>query len=209
MVSDRVNDHGYGLAIRVGAAVTFELSKWFNEEEVQILLDALATKKNILVAGGTSSGKTTFLNSLLRLVDMDERIITIEDARELVITQKNHTAFLKAKSGTDIARISYIDLINSAMRMRPDRIILGELDIQNSLPFLRILNTGHGGSMATVHADGVDEALEAIALNVSLSGQGTTDSAATLAYVKKAIDIVVHLHRVDRTTYEAKLEKIK
>lgn len=231
MVGEQINDHGFGVAIRVGAAMTLPLSAWFGDRKLsehsgldgkrekesfldenltveENILRAIKHKKNILVAGGTSSGKTTFLNSILKLVDPDERIITIEDAKELVIDQPNNMRFLKAKGGTDIAKVTYVDLINTAMRSRPDRIILGELDIQNTLPFLRILNTGHGGSMATVHADGVEEAIEAISLNVSLSGAGGGDAEAITKYVRKAIDIVVHLHRADRSTYEATIKEI-
>jgi type IV secretion system protein VirB11 len=106
--------------------------------------------------------------------------------------------------GTDTAKTTYKDLINSAVRLRPDRIILGELDIDNTLPFLRTLNTGHGGSMATLHADSANKAIEALTLNISLAGYGGNE-AMIGRYVKNAIDLIVHLKRESRSHYSASL----
>ncbi|OCL81910.1 MULTISPECIES: ATPase, T2SS/T4P/T4SS family [Arcobacteraceae] len=201
-------DSGFCMAIRVASADKYPLSTYFNEEEIKIFENAIATKKNILIAGGTSSGKTTFLNSVLPLINDEERILTIEDAKELSLTQPNTVRLLKSKMGTDVAKTTYADLINSAVRLRPDRIILGELDIENTFPFLRVLNTGHGGSMATLHADSVDKSIEALIMNIILAGAGGNETMLE-KYITSSIDIVVHLKRIDRRTYKATLKELK
>ena len=201
-------DSGFSMAIRVAAAEKYSLSNYFNEKEVEIFENAIATKKNILIAGGTSSGKTTFLNSTLTLVPNEDRILTIEDAKELSLTQPNTVRLLKSKMGTDIAKTTYSDLINSAVRLRPDRIILGELDIENTLPFLRVLNTGHGGSMATLHADSAEKSIEALIMNITLAGAGGNETMLR-SYITNALDIIVHLKRINRTTYKATLKELK
>lgn len=202
-----VVDTNFAMAIRCASANIYPLETWFDEKEISILKNAILTKKNILIAGGTSSGKTTFLNSILSLVPPEERILTIEDAKELELPQPNVTRLLKSKMGTDIAKTTYAHLINSAVRLRPDRIILGELDIDNTLPFLRVLNTGHGGSMATLHADSVDKSIEALIMNISLAGAGGNERAIE-KYILNALDIIVHLKRIDRVTYKATLKEL-
>jgi type IV secretion system protein VirB11 len=208
IVGKTVVDSGFALAIRAGAANVYPLETWFDNQTADRLLNAINNRKNVLIAGGTSSGKTTLLNSVIALLDPTERILTIEDAKELVLPHNNAVQLLKAKTGTDTAKISYKDLINSAVRLRPDRVILGELDIENTLPFLRTLNTGHGGSMATLHADSPEKAIEALTLNVALAGYGGNE-AMIERYVKSAIDLIVHLKRVNRSTYQATLKAIE
>lgn len=208
IVGKTVVDSGFALAIRAGAANVYPLETWFSAEIVEQLMSALKQRKNILISGGTSSGKTTLLNSIVALLPLEERILTIEDAKELVLPQTNAVQLLKAKMGTDAAKIAYKDLINSAVRLRPDRIILGELDIDNTLPFLRVLNTGHGGSMATLHADSPDKAIEALTLNVSLAGYGASETTIE-RYIKNAIDLIVHLRRESRSSYRATIKAIK
>lgn len=204
-----IADTGFSMAIRCAAADIFPLDTWFKkEDELALLQEAISSRKNILVAGGTSSGKTTFLNSLIATIPESERILTIEDAKELVLPQPNITRLLKSKMGTDAAKTTYAHLINSAVRLRPDRIILGELDIENTMPFLRVLNTGHGGSMATLHADSPDKAIEALIMNISLSGKGGNE-ASIERYILSAIDLIVHLKRVSRTEYQATLKVLK
>jgi type IV secretion system protein VirB11 len=208
IVGKTVVDSGFALAIRAGAANVYPLETWFSDKEIETLMSALNNRKNILISGGTSSGKTTLLNSIIALLPIEERILTIEDAKELILPQTNVVQLLKAKMGTDAAKIAYKDLINSAVRLRPDRIILGELDIDNTLPFLRVLNTGHGGSMATLHADSPDKAIEALTLNVSLAGYGANETMIE-RYIKNAIDLIVHLKRVNRAQYNAIIKSVK
>jgi len=153
------------------------------------------------VSGGTSSGKTTFFNSLITHIPQETRIIAIEDTQELRIDQPNVVRIIKSKTGTDIAKVTYEDIINSCMRMRPDRLLLGELDIGNTAPFLRLLNTGHGGSMSTLHADGPNQALEALELNARLAGlEGPVDR-----FARSGIDIIVHIKRESRKKFAAEV----
>lgn len=202
IVSGAMVASGFSMSIRVGRAQRYPLSNYMEEGEASRLSKAISSGRNILVAGGTSSGKTTFMNSAIQHIPSDQRIITVEDSRELVVDQPNTVNMMKSKSGTDLAKVSYRDIINAILRMRPDRVLMGELDIENTVPFLRLLNTGHGGSMATIHADSPHEAFSAMVLNAQLAGlQGPVEE-----YARKALDIVVHLKRVDRQTFEATVD---
>ena len=198
-------DSKMSLSIRVGTASLYPLDSYMNEIESNRLRNAVLSSKTVLVAGGTSSGKTTFLNSLVDIIPHDQRIIAIEDTKELIVPHKNFTRMMKSKSGTDLAKTTYKDIINACMRLRPDRLLMGELDIENTMPFLRIINTGHGGSLATVHADSTAGAIDAIVLNARLSGaQGSDDDIRR--YALNSIDAIVHLHRESRSKYVATVE---
>lgn len=127
------------------------------------LVSWVKKRKNILISGGTGSGKTSLLNSLLQVVRKEERVVTIEDSPEINIENPNKTQILVSKKDDDY--FTYIDGINASMRLSPTRLILGELDTRNTLPFLRLNNTGHSGSISTVHANSAHDALNAIAIN--------------------------------------------
>ncbi len=205
VLGHKIVDSGFALSIRVGAAQRFPLSDYFDTSDEILITNALKEGKTILVAGGTSSGKTTLLNSMIRYVPNDKRIVSIEDSKELVIDQENTVRLLKSKTGTDIAQVSYKDLINSCMRLRPDRLIMGELDIDNTMPFLRLINTGHAGCMATVHASSSEASIEAMIMNGQLSG--APNSEAVRRYIEQAMDIIVHIKRIDRSTYKASIQE--
>lgn len=158
------------------------------------LSTAVKARKNILVAGGTSTGKTTFLNALLREVPDDERLILIEDTAELQLRHANAIGLLAARSALGEARVSANDLVAASLRMRPDRIILGELRGEEAFAFLRAVNTGHPGSMTTVHADSPEGAVEQIALLVLQAGT-QLNRADVHHYVRSTIDIYVQLSR--------------
>jgi type IV secretion system protein VirB11 len=161
-----------------------------------LLRAAVRGRRNILVSGGTSSGKTTFLDALLREVPPHERLITIEDVPELHPPHANHVGLVAVRGALGEAQVSADDLVTAALRMRPDRIILGELRGAEAFAFLRAINTGHPGSMATVHADSAAGAVEQIALLVSQSGT-RLGRADVLDYVRGAINVFVQLGRVD------------
>lgn len=158
------------------------------------LRTAVQARKNILVSGGTSTGKTTFLNALLREVPREERLILIEDTPELRAPHDNLVGLLAARSALGEARVSADDLVAASLRMRPDRIILGELRGAEAFAFLRAVNTGHPGSMTTVHADSAESAIEQIVLLVLQSGTqlGRND---VRHYVQSTIDLYVQLSR--------------
>ena len=147
---------------------------------------------NILISGGTSTGKTSFARFLLSLVDADERILTIEDAYELFPGQANSVA-LKADRNSQGERTP-ARLLEASLRMRPDRIILGELRGEESRTFLEAINTGHGGSFTTIHADSARKAIDRLAIMVMASGLGMGFEEVK-RYCAASIDVVVQLSR--------------
>jgi type IV secretion system protein VirB11 len=160
-----------------------------------MLAAAVRARKNILVAGGTSTGKTTFLNALLREVPAEQRLILIEDTPELYIKHPNAVGLLAARGMLGEAQVNANDLLSASLRMRPDRIILGELRGEEAFAFLRAINTGHPGSMTTVHADSPERAIEQIVLLTLQAGtQLSRDDVRH--YIKSTVDIFVQLTRV-------------
>lgn len=160
-----------------------------------LLSAAVKGRRNILISGGTSTGKTTFLNALIREIPVEERLIFMEDTPELHMRHRNAVGLLAARSALGEAAVTAEDLLNASLRMRPDRIILGELRGPEAYTFLRAINTGHPGSMTTVHADSPDRAVEQIALLV-LQGGARLRRDDVLHYVRSTIDVFVQLNRV-------------
>lgn len=160
-----------------------------------MLASAVKARKNILVSGGTSTGKTTFLNALIREIPAEERLILIEDTPELHLRHENAVGLLAARSALGEAQVSADDLLRASLRMRPDRIILGELRGEEAYAFLRAVNTGHPGSMTTVHADSAERAIEQIALLVLQTGT-RLNRDDVLHYVRSTVDVFVQLARV-------------
>ena len=160
-----------------------------------MLAAAVRARKNILVAGGTSTGKTTFLNALLREIPAEQRLILIEDTPELYVRHENAVGLLAARGALGEAQVNANDLLAASLRMRPDRIILGELRGEEAFAFLRAINTGHPGSMTTVHADSPERAIEQIVLLTLQAGtQLSRDDVRH--YIKTTVDIFVQLTRV-------------
>lgn len=157
---------------------------------------AVAARKTIVISGGTGSGKTTFLNALLKDMPATERLILIEDAAEIRMQQENAVGLIAVKGETGEARVTVEDLLQAALRMRPDRIIVGELRGREAFTFLRAVNTGHPGSITTLHADSPERALDQLALMALQHGPGLTHGDL-VAYARSVIDIVVQLDRVD------------
>lgn len=164
-------------------------------EYAALLALAVRSRQNILVSGGTATGKTTFLNALLAEIDADERLILIEDTLELSVGQPNHVGLIAARSALGEAAVTTDDLVSASLRMRPDRIILGELRGAEAFAFLRAINTGHPGSMTTVHADSPARAIEQIALLVLQAGTTLSRTDVT-HYIRATIDVYVQLARI-------------
>jgi len=158
------------------------------------LREAVRGRLNILISGGTSSGKTTFLNALIREIPVHERLILIEDTPEIRLRHDNAVGLIAARSALGEAHVTANDLVSASLRMRPDRIILGELRGPEAFAFLRAINTGHPGSMTTIHADSVERAFEQLALLV-LEGGSTLRRDDILAYTRTTIDVVLQLNR--------------
>ena len=173
------------------------LKKLRDEGDFAALLKlAVRERCNIFISGGTSSGKTTFLNALLKEVDRTERLILIEDTPELKIPHENAVGMIASRSALGEAVVTMEDLLNASLRMRPDRIILGELRGPEAFTFLRAVNTGHPGSMTTIHADSPARAIEQLVLLVLESGTHL-DRESIAHYVRSSIDVYVQLGRVD------------
>jgi len=156
---------------------------------------AVVSRYSILLSGGTSSGKTTFLNAILKEVPADERIITIEDTREVNPIQKNYLPLVASKGDQGEARVTVETLLQASMRLRPDRIFLGEIRGAEAYSFLRAINTGHPGSITTVHADSSAGAFEQLALMVMQAGLGLRRDEI-IAYIKSVLPIVVQQTKV-------------
>ncbi|MFL0357748.1 P-type DNA transfer ATPase VirB11 [Erythrobacter sp. GH1-10] len=171
-----------------------ELVPLGGREAASHLRAAVRGRKNILVSGSTSSGKTTFLNSLLGEVPREERLILIEDTPELHLEHENSVGLIAARGEESEAKVSAEDLLIAALRMRPDRIILGELRGSEAFTFLRAVNTGHPGSMTTVHADTPARAVEQLALLILQSGSRLAREDVR-HYVRESIDVFVQLER--------------
>lgn len=212
-----------GMAIRKPAAMVLNLDKYeeigaFKEIAIEAIEDengkimatmlqekrikdflhhAVVSKKNIIISGGTSTGKTTFTNAMLQAIPSDERLITCEDAREVNLSNHaNRLHLLASKGGQGRAKVTIQDLIEACLRLRPDRIIVGELRGAEAFSFLRAINTGHPGSISTLHADTPQMALEQLKLMVMQAGLGMPPEEIR-SYIAHVVDVVVQLKRGD------------
>ena len=159
---------------------------------------AVISKKNIIISGGTSTGKTTFSNAVLRSIPSHERLITVEDAREIDLTNhQNRVHLLASKGSQGRAKVNTQDLIEACLRLRPERIIVGELRGAEAFSFLRAINTGHPGSISTLHADTPKMAIEQLKMMVMQAGLGLAPSEI-VSYIHNVIDIIVQLKRGEK-----------
>lgn len=164
----------------------------------EFIQTAVSGKKNIIISGGTSTGKTTFMNAALKEIPISERIITCEDAREIDIKHlPNRVHLLASKGGQGRAQVTTQDLIEACLRLRPDRIIVGELRGKEAFSYLRAVNTGHPGSVSTLHADSPALAMEQLILMVMQAGLGITREQIK-QYVENVIDVIIQLKRGEK-----------
>ncbi len=160
------------------------------------LSGAVRAGKNIVVSGGTSTGKTTFLNALLKEVPLDQRLVLIEDAPEVRLVHANAVGLVAARGQQGEARVGTEDLLQASLRLRPDRIILGELRGAEAFSFLRAVSSGHPGSMTTVHADDPRGAVEQLAL-MALQAGANLRRQDVVDHVERVVDVFIQLHRQD------------
>ncbi|WP_068093717.1 P-type DNA transfer ATPase VirB11 [Novosphingobium rosa] len=165
-----------------------------DENPVAFLERAVREKWTILVSGGTSSGKTTFLNALLGVVPVEERVVLIEDTPEIRLRHPNALGLVAVKGEMGEAQVTTDDLLQASLRLRPDRIVVGELRGRETVSFLRAINTGHPGSFSTIHASSPAGALEQLVLMTMQAGLGL-DRRDTLDYARAMIDVIVQLDR--------------
>lgn len=164
------------------------------KDQAEKLVDLVITqRKNCIVAGATGSGKTTLLNALLSRISPHERIITIEDSREMQLAIPNVVNLLSNPSSDIHAR----DLVQLAMRLRPDRLILGETRGHETYDLIRAFNSGHPGSVSTIHADSAEQALDALEMlyQMSLPANATMPPELVRKYIAKSVHVVVFAGR--------------
>ena len=174
-----------------------ELLRFFQAGDWRAFLArAVESRCNILVSGATGSGKTTLAKALVQRIPAHERIVTIEDTPELAVPHRNVVRLLYAKDGQGLADIGPKTLLESALRMRPDRILLQELRDASAFFYLRTANTGHPGSITTLHADTADLAFEQLILMVKESEAGRALSRDDIrALLHRLVDVVIQVRR--------------
>lgn len=187
------------LAIRrftpaVADLVALQKSGAIRTDGADVLSDAIASRRNILVSGGTGSGKTTLLNVLSRAIPAHERVITIEDSAELKMS--GHVVRLEARppNAEGAGEVTLRSLVRYALRLRPDRIIVGEVRGPEALDLIQAMSTGHNGSMGTVHANGPAEALWRLE-TLAVSGDRRVPEEAVRRQLLGAVDLIVHVER--------------
>ncbi len=176
-----------------------ELAELYARGDVKAFIEkAVLYKKNIIVSGGTSTGKTTFMNAALQSIPESERIITVEDAREVTLPKiPNRVHLVSSKGGQGRAKVDTQMLIEACLRLRPDRIIVGELRGAEAFSYLRAVNTGHPGSIASLHADTPALAIEQLILMIMQAGIGITREQIK-QYVEDVIHVIIQLKRGEK-----------
>lgn len=183
------------ITIRRFGARTVALGEVAAPPVARLLARAVATRANLVVAGGTGSGKTTLLNALAAHVDPRERIVTVEDAAELRLATEHVVRLETRPAGAEgVPPVDARELVRNALRMRPDRVLLGEVRGAEALDLVQAMNTGHDGSLSTVHANGCDDALRRLETLVLLAGVGLPLDAVR-DHLAAAVDLVVHIVR--------------
>jgi pilus assembly protein CpaF len=165
------------------------------EAQAEMLADAVRRGDNLLISGATSSGKTTLANVLAGFIPESDRILILEDVAELYI-RKPHVISAEAQLDTHKSQIGFADLLKAALRHRPDRIIVGEIRGPEARVFLDALNTGHRGSLTTIHANSVTDALRRLA-QLAMRGSGGVSLYDVEEECKRSIDVVAHVTNED------------
>lgn len=161
----------------------------------QFIAKAIFYRKNIVISGGTSSGKTTFLNACLRFIDPTDRLIILEDTREIHIDHENQVNLLATKDDQGLSKITMQDLVQASLRLRPDRIIMGEIRGREILDFVSACSTGHEGSMTTIHANNPRIAFMRMTQMYKLNNVPSMRDEDIMRELKEVIDIVIQLNK--------------
>nr|WP_298930170.1 CpaF family protein [uncultured Erythrobacter sp.] len=189
------------LSIRKFAKIPIDLKKLVAlgsvPQQMATVLEAIVrSRRNVLISGGTGSGKTTMLNAMSSFIDERERIVTIEDSAELQL-QQSHVARLETRPANIEGRgeVTQRELVKNALRMRPDRIIVGEVRTGEAFDMLQAMNTGHDGSMTTVHANSARDALSRVEQMIGMAGIDISPKSAR-AQIASAINVVLQVTRL-------------
>ena len=196
-LEDYENSGAFQLTTYTHSTINYkQLQEYLQAQKIKdFLRHAIITKKNMLISGGTSTGKTTFTNAILQEVPATERIITIEDTREIHLpNHQNKLHLLSSRGSQGRAQVDNQVLLEASLRLRPDRLILGELRGGEAFSFLRSINTGHPGSISTLHADSPLMAFEQLKLMVLQAGLAIPMEEIN-HYIRGIIDIVVQLKK--------------
>lgn len=183
------------VTIRRFAVKDVELEKFIDEPWAQRLRQFVEQRRNVLVVGGTGSGKTTLLNALARAIDHNHRVITIEDSAELSLHHP-HVVRLESRppNAEGAGEVTIRDLVRASLRMRPDRLVVGEVRGGEALDMVQAMNTGHSGSMSTCHANSCLDALRRLEVMMLLAGSGLVREAIS-DQLRSALDVVVLVER--------------
>lgn len=163
---------------------------------LEFLAAAVRARKTMIIAGATGTGKTTFLNALLKEAPQSERFVLIEDTPEIQLQHQNAVGLIAVRGRLGEASVSPADLVEAALRLRPDRIIMGEIRGPEAISWLRAVGTGHPGSITTVHASSPEGAIEQMAM-MSLAAGTELERAEVVDYVKATVDVFVQLEQSD------------
>jgi type IV secretion system protein VirB11 len=161
---------------------------------LEFLAAAVRARKTMIIAGATGTGKTTFLNALLKEAPQSERFVLIEDTPEIQLQHQNAVGLIAVRGRLGEASVSPADLVEAALRLRPDRIIMGEIRGAEAISWLRAVGTGHPGSITTVHASSPEGAIEQMAM-MSLAAGTELERAEVVDYVKATVDVFVQLEQ--------------
>lgn len=176
---------------QVGDVAHQELSDYYNEKNYfEFIKAAVKHKLNIMNSGGTSTGKTTFTNALVDLIPKNERIGTLEDAREIILPHKNKYQLIASKGQQGTNKVTMRELLEVSLRLRPDRILQSEIRDESAYYYLKGINTGHPGSISTVHADSASGAITSINMLVMQANLGWSIKEID-HYVRSVLDVVI------------------
>lgn len=171
-----------------------KLLKLYNEARWDCFIKlAIESKKNIVISGGTSSGKTTFLNACLHHIDHQDRIIILEDTREIEIPHPNQVQLMASKGDQGEAKVNMQDLVQCCLRLRPDRIIMGEIRGQEIMDFISACSTGHEGSLTSVHANNPRIAFMRMTQMYKLNNVPSMSDQDIMRELKEVIDIIIQI----------------
>jgi pilus assembly protein CpaF len=176
-------------------------------EVLQTLQDAVLSRNNILISGATGSGKTTLLNALAAFIPDEERVIVIEDTSEIQIDKPDVVRLEGRKEQTDLPAVTIRTLLRASLRMRPDRILLGEVRGEEAFDLMQALNTGHQGTLSTTHANSAALSLTRFATCVMMAGIELPHRTVR-ANIGEALDLIVHVGRNRGTRYISEVLRI-
>lgn len=202
IVKDSFTENDFLLSIRIPNSKIFDIDDFdIADSQKKEIINAVKSRKTILISGGTGAGKTSFLNCIINnYVHINETLVILEQVKEIILEKHLivKRIFFKeyTKEGEDA--IDPAKAVNISLRLLPDRIIMGEIRKENSFPFLRAINTGHEGSIATIHANDAESAINALKMNVIMNGDAVEGAINVLDQeIRKNIHGVVQLSRIN------------